>query len=223
MDDSDFRVRTARRKRERMRTRLLEATMDVCGRVGPGQQAVVDDVIRAADVSRGTFYKYFASLDEARHALGQHLTNELVESVGAMFADVADPVQRTAAGWILIMARSVGHPEWGAFVVRTEHFNDDSQLLAAVRRNTTAGQRAGAFHIEHLEAAIDFQMGVALEAMRHLLRDPTDAAAYIQATTTMGLRGLGLTQQRAASMARTAMDDVITRAPRFLSWWRPLD
>ena len=206
-----------------MRARLLDATMDVCGQVGPGQQAVIDDVIRTADVSRGTFYKYFASLDEARRALGQHLTNELVESVGAMFVDVADPVQRTAAGWILIMARAVGHPSWGAFVVRTEYFNEDSELLAAVRRNTTAGQQAGSFRIEHLEAAIDFQMGVALEAMRHLLRDPADAADYILAATIMGLRGLGLPHRQAARSARVAMDDVCTRAPRFLSWWRPLD
>jgi AcrR family transcriptional regulator len=223
MDDSDFRVRAARRKRERMRTRLLDATMDVCGRVGPGEQAVIDDVIRAADVSRGTFYKYFASLDEARRALGQHLTNELVDSVGAMFAEVADPVQRTAAGWILIMARAVGHPAWGAFVVRTEQFNEDSQLLAAIRRNTTAGQQAGSFRIDHLDAAIDFQMGVALEAMRHLLRDPSDAADYILATTTIGLRGLGLPHGQAVRSARAAMDDVAARAPRFLPWWRPLD
>lgn len=222
MDDSDFRVRAARRKRERMRARLLDATMDVCGRVGPGQQAVIDDVIRAADVSRGTFYKYFASLDEARLALGQHLTNELVDSVRAMFAEVSDPVQRTAAGWILIMARAAGDPSWGAFVVRTEQFNEDSELLAAIRRNTTAGQQAGSFRIDHLDAAIDFQLGVALEAMRHLLRDCTAAADYILATTTMGLRGLGLPHRLAAQSARVAMDDVAQRGPRFLSWWRPL-
>lgn len=223
MDDADFRVRAARRKRERMRARLLDATMDVCGRVGPGQQAVIDDVIRAADVSRGTFYKYFASLDEARRALGQHLTNELVDSVGAMFAEVADPVQRTAAGWILIMARAAGHPAWGAFVVRTEQFNADSELLAAIRRNTTAGQRSGAFRIEQLDAAIDFQLGVALEGMRRLLRDPADASDYILATTTMGLRGLGRPHRLAVRSARLAMDDVTERAPRFLSWWRPIE
>ncbi len=222
MDESDFRVRSARRKRQRMRARLLDATMAVCGRAGPGSPVVVDDVIRCAEVSRGTFYKYFTSLDEARHALGQHLTNELVGSVGAMFADVADPVQRTAAGWILIMARAVGHPAWGAFVVRTEHFTDDSELLAAVRRNTVAGLETGAFRIERLDAAIDYQMGVALEAMRHLLRDPSDAVAYIEAMTTMGLRGLGMAPDRAAEAARSAMADVADRGPRFLPWWVPI-
>lgn len=206
-----------------MRARLLDATMDVCGRAGPGDQVVIDDVIQSAGVSRGTFYKYFASLDEARRSLGQHLTNELVEGVGAMFAEVTDPVHRTAAGWILIMARTVAHPAWGAFVVRTEHFTDDSELIAAVRRNTVAGRTAGAFRIERLDAAIDFQMGLALEAMRHLLRDPSDAAAYIEAMTAMGLRGLGVDTAAAADMARYALSDVSARAPVYLPWWRPID
>jgi len=223
MNESDFRVLAARRKRERMRTRLLDATMEVCGQVGHGERAVIDDVIRAADVSRGTFYKYFASLNEARRALGQHLTNELVESVGPMFVNVTDPTLRTAAGWILIMSRAVGDPAWGAFALRTEHFNEDSHLLAAVRRNTLAGQKTGSFQIEHVEAAIDFQMGVALEGMRRLLQDSSKAASYIVAITTMGLRGLGVEEKRAAEVARAAMDDVTARAPDFLPWWRPVD
>ena len=222
MAEPDFRVRSAHRKRQRMRARLLDATMDVCGRAGPGDQVVIDDVVRAAGVSRGTFYKYFTSLDEARRSLGQHLTNELVEGVGAMFAGVDDPVQRTAAGWILIMARTVRHPAWGAFVVRTEHFTEDSELLAAVRRNTVAGRDAGAFRVDRLDAAIDFQMGLAMEAMRHLLQDATDAAGYIEAMTAMGLRGLGVDAREAADMARFALADVAARAPRFLPWWQPL-
>lgn len=222
MSEPDFRTRSAERKRQRMRKRLLEATMDVCGQVGPGGQAVIDDVIRAAGVSRGTFYKYFASLDEARRALGQHLTNELVEGLGSMFEGVADPVQRTAAGWILIMARAATHPAWGAFVVRTEHFTEDSELLAAVRRNTLAGIDGGDFRVGSVEAAIDFQMGVAMEAMRRLMDDRRAPAEYILAMTAMGLRGLGLADGRAARTAERAMEDIRARAPEYLAWWRPI-
>jgi hypothetical protein len=108
-------------------------------------------------------------------------------------------------------------------VVRTEHFTDDSELLAAIRRNTVAGRDAGAFRVARLDAAIDFQMGLAMEGMRHLLRDPTDASSYIEAMASMGLRGLGVDAEAAADMARAALADVATRAPAYLSWWRPLD
>ena len=65
-EQENFRSRVAAEKRDRMRARLLAATMQVCG--GP-DVVVVDDVVRAAKVSRGAFYRYFQSLDEAVAAL----------------------------------------------------------------------------------------------------------------------------------------------------------
>lgn len=223
MGQPDFRTRSAMRKRHRMRERLLQATMDVCGAMGPGQQAVIDDVIRAAGVSRGTFYKYFSSLDEARAAVGEFLTNDLVEGLGAMFEDVSEPVQRTASGWILIMARAAIHPAWGAFVMRTEHFSEDSVFMAAVRRNTLAGMNNGDYSIESITAAMDFQMGVAIQGMRHLVEAVEPPLPYITAMTRLGLRGLGVSKRRAESMAQLAMRDVTARAPDHLEWWRALE
>ncbi|MEQ8858955.1 MAG: TetR/AcrR family transcriptional regulator [Pseudomonadales bacterium] len=222
MDETDFRVRSAQRKRQKMRARLLTATMDVCGGAGAGagNPAVIDDVIRAAGVSRGTFYKYFASLEEARLALGQHLTNELVEGLASMFDQVRDPVRRTASGWIVIMLRAAFDPAWGAFVVRTEHFTEDSELLAAVRRNTLAGMDSGAFQLDRVDAAVDYQIGVAMEGMRRLISDGTEATAYVATLTALGLRGLGLDGRRARGAAAAALQDVTTRAPQFLPWWR---
>lgn len=223
METQDFRTRSALRKRRRMRERLLEATMDVCGSAGPGESAVIDDVVRSADVSRGTFYKYFSSLDEARSALGQHLTNDLVEGLGIMFKDVADPVQRTASGWILIIARAAMHPTWGAFVMRTEHFTEDSAFIAAVRRNTIAGMESGAYSIDCVKAAIDFQIGVAMQGMRRVATNSEPPLPYIEALTTMGLRGLGVSKRRSAGIARRSMQDIVRRAPDHLAWWRPLE
>lgn len=42
---SDFRVRVARQKRERMRSRLLAATMEVCSVQTSQSPAVIEDVI----------------------------------------------------------------------------------------------------------------------------------------------------------------------------------
>lgn len=219
----DFRVRNAARKRQRMRSRLLQATMQVCGAATAADPAVIDDVIRTAGVSRGTFYKYFASLDEARRALGQHLTNELVEGLVGMFEGVDDPLQRTAAGWIVIMARAASDPSWAGFVTGSERFTDDSVLLAAVRRNTRAGMNRGVFQVDDPAVAVDFQMGVAMEAMRRLMHEPKDAAGYIVAMTSMGLRGLGVGAEQADAAAHSVFADVAARAAQFLPWWRPLD
>lgn len=205
-----------------MRARLLDATMAVCGGVELGEQAVIDDVIRAAGVSRGTFYKYFGSLEEAKAALGQHLTDEFAQDVSRMFEGVDDPVRRTASGFVVIIARAAQSPDWGAFVARTEHFSEDSVLLAAIHRNTTAGMATGDFAVDSLPAAIDFQMGVAMEGVRHVIREPRAATDYIAAMTTMALRGLGIDRARAQRVAADALQDTLARGPQFLRWWRPL-
>jgi len=59
----NFRVRVARERRARMRARLLGATMDVCAVANSQGPAVIDDVIRAAKVSRGTFYNILTRLN----------------------------------------------------------------------------------------------------------------------------------------------------------------
>jgi len=64
-----------------MRARLLGATMDVCAVANSQGPAVIDDVIRAAKVSRGTFYKHFDSLEQALAELGAQLADETVEGL----------------------------------------------------------------------------------------------------------------------------------------------
>ena len=73
----DHRLRSARRKRERMRAHLLDAVLVTYPGDEPGTPAVIDDVIRHANVSRGTFYKYFRSLGEAVEELAAQLADEL--------------------------------------------------------------------------------------------------------------------------------------------------
>src|SRR3546814_12397923 len=71
--DPDFRIRVAADRRERMRARLLDAVLDLYQPGRGGAHLVIDDVIQAAGVSRGTFYKYFDSLEEAVDELGERM------------------------------------------------------------------------------------------------------------------------------------------------------
>ena len=69
-DVEDVRVRVARRKRERMRERLLSAALSIFLSDRGGDAAIAEDVMKVAGVSRGTFYKYFNSVEEAADAVG---------------------------------------------------------------------------------------------------------------------------------------------------------
>ena len=96
----DHRVRVAREKRERMRDHLLGAVVAVYpGKPGQGP-AVIDDVIRVAKVSRGTFYKYYPSLEEAVAELGAKLAAEMVAAIGALYDSLEDPIERSATAFL---------------------------------------------------------------------------------------------------------------------------
>ena len=102
----DFRVRVAAAKRDRMRARLITATQDAYLAADANRTPVIDDVIRQAGVSRGTFYKYFDSLDEVLAVIGRRAADEMLESFDALFASVPDPAVRVAAGPLMALARA---------------------------------------------------------------------------------------------------------------------
>ncbi|WP_374943410.1 TetR/AcrR family transcriptional regulator, partial [Sphingomonas sp.] len=71
----DHRTRVGRERRERMRNQLLQSVLAVCAGRGPAGAAVIDDVVRHASVSRGTFYNHFESIEQAVSELGLQLAD----------------------------------------------------------------------------------------------------------------------------------------------------
>ena len=217
----NYRVRVARERRARMRARLLSATMDVCAVADSEGPAVIDDVIRAAKVSRGTFYKHFESLDQALAELGAQLADETVEGLRAMYEKVDDPLQRTASGPQLMMIHAIVDPIWGRFVAHTEHLTSESAFSSAIRENTIVGRERGIFNFSSLEAAIDLQFGATREGIRHMLTTRNDRKGYIQDLCAMNLMALGVAHKRAIAAVRSAAEDIMVRGPGSLPWWKP--
>jgi AcrR family transcriptional regulator len=217
----DFRVRVAREKRERMRHRLLRATMSVCSRQDRREPATVDDVIGAAEVARGTFYKYFSSLDEAIDDVGRHLGEETVANLQEMLTDIDDPALGIAIGAQFLTTRAAIEPIWGGFICNTNHLTHGSTLVAAMRANAANGEKRGQFQFRCLEAAVDAQMGIVMQGVRRMLEGER-RQAYVLDVASMSLKALGLPAERADALADDASAILKARAPAFLDWWRPL-
>ena len=97
----DHRIRVGRERRERMRHRLLQSVLQVRSGKGGRNLAVIDDVIKDASVSRGTFYKYFDSLDQAESELALQMADEMTTGIMSVYDVLDDPVLRTATGFQL--------------------------------------------------------------------------------------------------------------------------
>lgn len=228
-DDSasaDFRVRAAAQKRQRMRERLISATIDAFGDAKPGVQPVIDDVIRAAEVSRGTFYKYFDSLDQVLAEIGQRTAAEMLSSFEQLFDGVSDGAVRTAAGPLMAMARAAMEPRHAAFISRMDFIDfmagqDPRSLI--VGRCLADGRAQGRLKFNSLDAAIDLVIGVSVEGARRVLKTGALDAAHIRETATLVLLGLGLGRKAAELAVAKAWQHLQAQAQaRALHWWKPV-
>ena len=188
------RTRVGRERRARTQARIVAAALRVFAEKGP-DAPVIDDFIRAAGVSRGTFYNHFASTEELFTATSRALEDELMRSIEAEIRRFEDPVERLATGVRLWLRRSQQDPAWCAFIVRSR-----TRGLLVERRvsaDLRDGLRAGAFSFPSLEVARDLLIGTILEAMRRNMRGrlpkryPDDVARVV-------LRGLGLDEHSIA-------------------------
>ena len=215
----NFRTRNAQVKREKMLARLLSATMEVCADTNRRSSAVIDDVVRAAGVSRGAFYWYFDTLDEAIETLGRRMADEIGAETSALFRTVPSPVLRAALGGQVMMSRASMDAVWAAYLSNVHVLLDDSKFVSRVRRNVEAGRAAGEFQFESVKAAVDFQIGAVLAAVRRCTTESPPSAVLIEMNVLI-LRGLGVKTSMAQEMASEAARIVNEVGPEKLPWWR---
>jgi AcrR family transcriptional regulator len=215
----NFRTRNAQVKREKMLARLLSATMEVCGDASRRGTAVIDDVVRAAGVSRGAFYWYFDTLDEAIETLGRRMADEISAETSSLFRTQPNPVLRAALGGQVMMRRASMDPVWAGYLSNVHVLLDDSKFVTRVRRNLEAGRSAGEYQFESVKVALDFQIGAVLAAIRRCTTESPPLAALVEMNVLI-LRGLGVKTSVAQELATQAARIVDEVGPEKLPWWR---
>src|SRR5689334_266328 len=96
-EPEDHRPRVAAERRERMHNRLVESALVVFGQRGV-DATIVDELIRTAGVSRGTFYNYFRTNEDVLVAVSVAVSNEMLRLVDPFAHAEADPAARIAVG-----------------------------------------------------------------------------------------------------------------------------
>ena len=212
----------AREKRERMRSHLYQAILAAVSQCDHGGLPVIDDVIRHADVSRGTFYKYFASVDQAVSELALSLADEMTENISIVYDVLDEPIRRTATGFQTFLARSLIDPNWGAFITHIGLLSGENNLFGSkIKSDIRMGVETGDYMLSSVDLATDLLMGAKIEAIRRIIggeRDP----GYIRGMAELVLRSFGVAPGKAAENVRWTYDRLHAEAPGRLNWWRPL-
>jgi AcrR family transcriptional regulator len=217
----DHRVEVARERRDRMRARLLDATLKVWVSEGGSSEAVViRDVVEAAGVSRATFYKHFSSLDEAGAALGSRLSDEMVGELDPVQGRLTDPTLRASVGIQIFLWRSVHDRVWGRFVSRSRHVvNDNSKYIRQVGQSLLTGLERKQFAFSRLDVTLAFNNGALKEGIAALSDGVDDPKAFIRELTTMMLVGFAIDPERARRAVDEGGQELQRLAPSFYPWW----
>ena len=217
----DHRVRVARERRARMRTRLLATVLATYKGDQTRGPAALDEVLACAGVSKATFYKYFPSIEAAVIELGERLADEMAVAIVSNYADVIRPPERLAIGFQLFLTRSALDPRWANFVTHGAYLSPDHALVLEVRQDFERGIETGDYELESVCAAVALTIGAMVEGMRHIAQSPSPRA-YAETLTAMTLRAVGVPASQARATAANASARLRAGAAELFPWWKPI-
>lgn len=201
MTEINHRTRVAAERRHKMRERLITGALSVFAEKGLHETAI-DDVIKAVDVSRGTFYKYFRTHEDLLEAVSASMSDYLMRLVDPLVLTHADPAERVASGIRLWIQAGQTVPHLAKFISKAPWPDASSGGLALVylSRDIQAGMHSGRFDVPHLQVGLDMVIGPVMSALHAMTLQalPANHASDLAGTV---LRGLGIKTAEAKRLA----------------------
>lgn len=192
----------------RTKTRLIEAAARVIGLRGE-DAATIDDFIRQAGVSRGTFYKHFATRHDLMAALWEHFGREPYKRTWDIYAHIPDPAERVMIGIKHQLLRAGHSHAWGWLVIRIWIDEDamyrDIQKL--VSSEMQAGLLQGRFAFADKEVACELVLGALMAATKALMTAP-QPPDFIDEVCAMILCMLGVNIEESRRIAALPIPQV---------------
>jgi AcrR family transcriptional regulator len=204
----DHRPRVAAERREKMRLRLLATALCIGAKKGPAFLSI-DDIVVGADVSRGSFYKYFDSIDALMRNVATQIANELIGMAEPIVQEMDDPAQRVASGIRLVSRIALLQPVVASFLVKLglPNVHRPDVLLAFVKRDLKNGIDRGCFTEMPLTLALNIVSGSVLGAAQCLL-EPDVERNFAELSAETALRALGVPPDRARHLSTLPLKDL---------------
>ena len=205
MQKEDHRTRVAAERRAKMRRRLFVSTAQLVAKKGTAATSI-DDVITVAEVSRGTFYKYFDSPDSLFDQLALEIANEIICTAEPAVLLLNDPAERVAAGMRLVIHMSMRNHEIAGFLARLgwPEPRAGDVVLEFVQRDLKEGLRSGQFIEMPINLALNIVSMTVLGSVHAMLASPN-----VEQAVASALRALGIDAKKSARVANMQLPHVV--------------
>ena len=194
-------------KRERTRKKILEAAFGLIGNE-KGLTVRIEEICAAAEVSRGTFYNYFTSLEQLFEILAIELSHELNRALVSTFDETQSHAQGANAAIQHYLNYARRDPAWAWAMVHLSAFGPSfgAEAWDACYRAIAKGIEAGEFDVPNATVGRDLMTGTVLATVRTMLRggrsQPRAIARHL-------LRALGVADDRAREIADRPLPDIV--------------
>jgi AcrR family transcriptional regulator len=199
----------AAERRARMRRSLVEAALLVFAEKGV-DASVIDDVITAADVSRGTFYNYFRTNAELLIAANEDLGNELVFQIEQAVGSLPSPAVRLATGIRLYFDMARRFPLLANFLAQVgpRAASPGNLLYTYLPVHLAEGMRRGEFVAMPMSAALDILVGSGILAVARISAGEANDE-YLDACLQGLIRSLGFSPERAKGLVVNPLPSLV--------------
>jgi len=201
----DHRIRVAASRREEMQNALLFSALALASDKSI-HEIDVEDIINHAEVSRGSFYKYFPSVQAAVLALASQLSDELNTEIEAVTDQIPDTATRLIITAKLTMRLLVKIPLLGNFLIQLPwpSHSPEVNVFKNIGSDVELGIKEGAFTKMPASIGCNLLVGSLIGGVHAMLGKPA-SAAYENKVLYPVLIGLGLNPNTTDDLLKAQM------------------
>lgn len=199
----DHRIRVAASRREEMQNSLMFSLLALASEVSI-HEIDVDDIIKHADVSRGSFYKYFPSVHALIPALANQLAHELTAEIDAITHQIPSTVNRLVVNSKLTMRSLTKHRILGNFLIqlpwRTQ--NTEFNVFTSINSDVELGIKEGLLAKMPVSIGCNLLVGSLIGGVSVML-GKSPSTSYENKVLYQALIGLGVDAKTADELLKS--------------------
>ena len=177
----------------------------------PTNEIEVEDVTERAQVSRGTFYKCFRSVDDLLNVSAKQAALELMPPIMSVASTILDVPMRLATKTRMAIRLFTSMPLLGKLMLKTEWPFRDVQHKGYkdVQKDVSQGIEQGCFTNMPVEIAVNLVLGSLRGAVRDMLDHP-QPQDYEDLVIYHLLLGLGVDTETAKEISKIPLEQLPT-------------
>jgi AcrR family transcriptional regulator len=200
------RLQIAAARRTRMHNRLLGAAYRLFA-VHGSEAPTIDDVVKEANVARGSFYNYFQTRDELFRAVADDMARSINSVITRHLTGMDDPAARISLSFRVFLHFAVSDQARGWILLRTMPLMGplNAEMKAVIHSEFTEALARKRFKAISAPTAVDIGLGLLIMTIQRLLVEGGGDEHIDRAAEAM-LVAMGMPKPEARTIATSRLN-----------------